>query len=135
MTLIEQSVRYFEEQLNDGFQIKDVTETVRFIGKSLVRAALDELPGSPGEEKSAFVKTKLYEIVDALSEAARVFFVSGITAILSPFLVESLKFGGRAVADWLMKELVEPFIKVVYLEEAVSPESPVISKGFVQAIA
>ena len=133
--IVADSVSYFEKRLADGFQVEDLSQTALYIGKRLVREAVDAVPGASGKEKSAWVKAKLYEVVDQLSEAARPFFTQGIIGLFAAPLVEIIKQAGHTGVEWVMANFVDPFLQWAYALELADPESPVTSNTLKAATA
>jgi hypothetical protein len=132
----------FERRLQDGFQLEDlvgtVGDTVRFLQKRLVEAALDAIPGDDGTAKANAATDGFMAFFDSLIDKAQLAVATafGTWAGLSFEVVKGYYHtNGRAWLRQWVYTFVESGIKAMYNVLAADPESRVTSSRLEAALA
>lgn len=126
-------VAYFNEQLKDGFQLEDITNTVREGVRALVRVVADHIPGASGAEKVAWVRSELKRCAHELIGNTLGMFLQGLLALARPFLENALTSLADNLIDWFVDNVADPIIKFAYVGEVAAGR--IESESFKAALA
>lgn len=130
--IIEGIVAKFQDELQDGFQMEDITRTVEWGAKRVVRGVLEVIPGETGAAKAAWCKETLKNAWRLLVGRARELFASGILSWAGYVLEDMVRRIGEGAIDWLVDNLLDVIIKWAYADQVLRQK--VASQNFQAAL-